>query len=86
MDMRLGAALQIGFLKMCGRPLDKLQRVPAAVLEQELSAQSHCLALCTNLVMAHNTSHLQCTLDSWHKQSGRGVDASIQRFISPMGF
>ena len=27
-DMRLGAALQIGFLKMCGRPLDKLQRVP----------------------------------------------------------
>jgi len=32
-DMRLGAALQIGFLKMCGRPLDKLQRVPAAVLE-----------------------------------------------------
>src|SRR5258708_15937925 len=32
-DMRLGAALQIGFLKMCGRPLDKPQRVPAAVLE-----------------------------------------------------
>src|SRR5271165_2005039 len=24
MDMRLGSALQIGFLKMCGRPLDKL--------------------------------------------------------------
>ncbi len=37
-DMRLGAALQIGFLKMCGRPLDKLQRVPAAVLEH-LSSQ-----------------------------------------------
>lgn len=33
MDMRLGSALQIGFLKMCGRPLDKLQRVPIAVLE-----------------------------------------------------
>ncbi|MGH8335962.1 MAG: DUF4158 domain-containing protein, partial [Gammaproteobacteria bacterium] len=33
LDMRLGTALQIGFLKMCGRPLDKLQRVPAAVLE-----------------------------------------------------
>ena len=32
-DMRLGTALQIGFLKMCGRPLDKLQRVPVAVLE-----------------------------------------------------
>ena len=32
-DMRRGAALQIGFLKMCGRPLDKLQRVPAAVYE-----------------------------------------------------
>jgi len=25
-DMRFGAALQIGFLKTCGRPLDKLQR------------------------------------------------------------
>src|SRR5271165_5587158 len=33
MDMRLGTALQIGFLKMCGRPLDKLQRVPISVLE-----------------------------------------------------
>jgi Domain of unknown function (DUF4158) len=33
MDMRLGSALQIGFLKMCGRSLDKLQRVPVAVLE-----------------------------------------------------
>ncbi len=33
LDMRLGTALQIGFLKMCGRPLDKLQRVPGAVLE-----------------------------------------------------
>src|ERR1019366_7546583 len=32
-DMRRGSALQIGFLKMCGRPLDKLQRVPVAVLE-----------------------------------------------------
>ena len=32
-DMRLGAALQIGFLKMCGRPRDRLQRVPAADLE-----------------------------------------------------
>jgi hypothetical protein len=32
-DMRLGTALQIGFLKMCGRPLDKFQRVPTAVLE-----------------------------------------------------
>jgi len=37
-DMRLGSALQIGFLKMCGRPLDKLQRVPIPVLEH-LSAQ-----------------------------------------------
>ena len=32
-DMRLGTALQIGFLKMSGRPLDQLQRVPTAVLE-----------------------------------------------------
>jgi len=32
-DMRLGTALQIGFLKMCGRPLDQLQRVPISVLE-----------------------------------------------------
>jgi hypothetical protein len=38
MDMRLGSALQIGFLKMCGRPLDKLQRVPIPVLEH-LSTQ-----------------------------------------------
>jgi hypothetical protein len=38
MDMRLGGALQIGFLKMCRRPLDKLQRVSIPVLEQ-LSAQ-----------------------------------------------
>jgi hypothetical protein len=37
-EMRLGSALQIGFLKMCGRPLDKLQRVPVAVLEH-LSSQ-----------------------------------------------
>jgi hypothetical protein len=34
MEMRLGSALQIGFLKMCGRPLDKSQRVPIPVLEQ----------------------------------------------------
>lgn len=33
LDMRLGTALQIGFLKMCGRPLDKLQRIPLAVFE-----------------------------------------------------
>ena len=32
-DMRVGAALQIGFLKMSGRALDKFQRVPFAVLE-----------------------------------------------------
>jgi hypothetical protein len=30
--LRLGAALRIGFLKMCGRPLDALQRVPADLL------------------------------------------------------
>jgi len=27
-SLRLGAARQIGFLKMCGRPLDAIQRVP----------------------------------------------------------
>ena len=32
-SLRLGAALQIGFLKMCGRPLDAVQRVPADLLE-----------------------------------------------------
>jgi TnpA family transposase len=53
--------------------------------DEELAAQSHCLALCTNLVMAYNTSCLQRTLDAWRK-SGREVAASIQRFISPMGF
>jgi len=37
-DMRLGTALQIGFLKMRGRPLDRFQRVPFAVLEH-LNAQ-----------------------------------------------
>ena len=31
--LRLGAALQIGFLKMCGRPLDVIQRVPAELLK-----------------------------------------------------
>jgi hypothetical protein len=39
-----------------------------------------------NLVMAYNTSHLQRTLDTWRKGSGREIDASTQRFISPMGF
>jgi TnpA family transposase len=53
---------------------------------QELGAQSHCLALCTNLVMAFNTSYLQGTLDTWKKQSGREVDPKLQHFISPMGF
>ena len=33
MDMQRGSALQLGVLKMCGRPLDKLQGVPVAVLE-----------------------------------------------------
>jgi hypothetical protein len=32
-SLRLGAALQIGFLKMCGRPLDAIQRVPADLLK-----------------------------------------------------
>jgi Domain of unknown function (DUF4158) len=32
-SLRLGAALQIGFLKMCGRPLDVVQRVPADLLK-----------------------------------------------------
>jgi TnpA family transposase len=54
--------------------------------DEELSAQSHCLALCTNLVMAHNTSSLQRTLNAWRKTSGRQIDAGILRFISPMGF
>jgi len=54
--------------------------------QEELGAQSHCPALCTNLVMAYNTNHLQRTLDSWRKGSGRVVDTSTQRFISPMGF
>jgi integrase len=31
--LRLGAALQIGFLRMCGRPLDAVQRVPAPLLK-----------------------------------------------------
>jgi hypothetical protein len=54
--------------------------------DEELSAQSHCLALCTNLVMAYNTSHLQGTLDAWKRQSGREVDSKLQHFISPMGY
>ena len=37
-ELRLGAALQLGFLTMCGRPLDALQRVPADLL-QHLGAQ-----------------------------------------------
>ena len=31
--LRLGVALQLGFLKMCGRPLDAVQRVPASLLK-----------------------------------------------------
>ena len=54
--------------------------------DEELSAQSHCLALCTNLVMAYNTSCLQRTLDAWRKTSARQIDTGILRFISPMGF
>jgi TnpA family transposase len=54
--------------------------------DEELSAQSHCLALCTNLVMAYNTNCLQRTLDAWRKTSGREIDPAILRFISPMGF
>jgi len=54
--------------------------------DEELSAQSHCLALCTNLVMAYNTRCLQRALDELQKRSGCLVDPSIQRFISPMGF
>jgi hypothetical protein len=36
--------------------------------------------------MTSNTSALQRALDTWRKTSGREIDASIQRFISPMGF
>ena len=54
--------------------------------DEEISAQSHCLALCTNLMMAYNTRCLQRALDDMQKRSSRLVDASIQRFISPMGF
>jgi len=32
-SLRLGAALQIGFLKMSGRPLDAIQRMPADLLK-----------------------------------------------------
>jgi Domain of unknown function (DUF4158) len=32
-SLRLGAALQIGFLKMCGRPLDAIQRVSVDLLK-----------------------------------------------------
>ena len=32
-SLRLGATLQIGFLKMCGRPLDAVQRVPSDLLK-----------------------------------------------------
>jgi TnpA family transposase len=54
--------------------------------QEELGAQSHCLSLCTNLVMAYNTSHLQQTLGLWKRQSGREVDAKLLRHIAPMGF
>ena len=36
--LRLGVALQIGFLRMCGRPLDAVQRVPTPLL-RHLSEQ-----------------------------------------------
>ena len=31
--LRLGAALQLGFLRMCGRPLSAMQRVPRDLLQ-----------------------------------------------------
>jgi hypothetical protein len=52
---------------------------------EELAAQSHCLALCTNLVMAYNTNCLQRTLDTL-RRGGRNIDVSVQHYISPMGF
>lgn len=32
-SLRLGAALQLGFLRMCGRPLSAMQRVPRDLLQ-----------------------------------------------------
>jgi hypothetical protein len=37
-SLRLGAALQLGFLTMCGRPLSALQRVPTELLQRPSSA------------------------------------------------
>src|SRR5271170_7185825 len=42
-SLRLGAALQIGFLKMCGRPLDAVQRVPAALLKHLGEQGGNCI-------------------------------------------
>jgi hypothetical protein len=41
--LRLGAALQLGFLKMSGRPLSVLQRVPTDLLQHlgDLFSASH---------------------------------------------
>jgi len=36
--------------------------------------------------MAYNTSHLQRTLDTWKRQFGREIDATLLRLIAPMGF
>jgi hypothetical protein len=63
-----------------------LLRPPRGKRHEELGAQSHCLALCTNLVMAYSTSCLQRNLDTWRKESGRQITASLQRHVSPMGF
>ena len=41
--LRLGAALQLGFLTMCGRPLSALQRVPTGLLQhlaEQLAVQA----------------------------------------------
>jgi len=42
-SLRLGAALQLGFLTMCGRPLSALQRMPTTLL-QHLGEQLAVLA------------------------------------------
>jgi len=53
---------------------------------EELAAQSHCLALMTNIAMTFNTNWLQRTLDTWRRESGREIPATIQRHIAPTGF
>ena len=66
--LRLGAALQIGFLKMCGRPLDAIQRVPVDLLKHlgnQLEIPPRPLPPC-GIVLEETSDVVVSALTLWH--------------------